>query len=123
MVQYVKNCKHYLMGKETITHTNHQSLHYLQAQSKLQQTRHYKSMGFLQQFHLVIKYKKGTTKKLVDMLSRLSTLNITAFGNLMHIDPFTHDAYREAYSEDQDFKEVYQELQSHLYATKLTYNL
>ena len=29
----------------------------------------------------------------------------------MHMDPFTHDAYREAYSEDEDFKEVYEQLQ------------
>jgi hypothetical protein len=51
LVQAVKKWKHYLMGKETIIHTDHQPLQYLQAQSKLQQTRHYKWMGFLQQFH------------------------------------------------------------------------
>ena len=27
-------------------------------------------MGFLQQFNLVIKYKKGTQNKVIDMLSR-----------------------------------------------------
>jgi hypothetical protein len=27
-------------------------------------------MGFLQQFHLVIKYKKGTSNKVADILSR-----------------------------------------------------
>jgi hypothetical protein len=27
-------------------------------------------MGFLQQFHLVIKYKKGTSNKVANMLSR-----------------------------------------------------
>jgi hypothetical protein len=69
LVQDIKKWKHYLMGKETIIHTDHQPLQYLQAQSKLQQTRHYKWMGFLQQFHLVIKYKKGSTNKLADMLS------------------------------------------------------
>ena len=25
----------------------------------------------------------------------------------MHMEPFIHDAYRETYSEDEDFKEVY----------------
>jgi len=70
-------------------------------------------MGFLQQFYLVIKYKKGNTKNLADILSRPPTLNITALGPLMHMDPFTHDAYREAYSKDEDFKDVYQQLQSH----------
>jgi hypothetical protein len=46
LVQDVKKWKHYLMGKETIIHTDHQPLQYLQAHSKLQQTRHYKWMGF-----------------------------------------------------------------------------
>jgi hypothetical protein len=44
LVQSIKKGKDYLMGKETIIHTNHQLLQYLQAQSKLQQTRHYKWM-------------------------------------------------------------------------------
>lgn len=69
-VQSVKKWKHYLVGKETIIHTDHQPLQYLQSQSKLQQSRHFRWMGFLQQFHLVIKYKKGTQNKIADMLSR-----------------------------------------------------
>ena len=72
-------------------------------------------MGFLQQFHLVIKYKKVNTNKLVDMLSRPPTSNITTFGTLMHMEPFTHDAYREAYSEDEELKEVFQQLQSQIH--------
>ena len=35
LVQSVKKCKHYLMGKETIVHTDHQPLQYLQSQKKL----------------------------------------------------------------------------------------
>jgi hypothetical protein len=50
LVQAIKKWKHYLMGKETIIHTDHQPLQYLQAQSKLQQTRHYKWMGFYNNF-------------------------------------------------------------------------
>jgi hypothetical protein len=42
------------------------------------------------------------------MLSRPPTSNITALGTLMHMDPFTHDAYIEAYTKDEDFKEVFQ---------------
>ena len=33
----------------------------------------------------------------------------------MHMKPFIHGAYREAYLEDEDFKEVYQQLQSQSY--------
>jgi len=48
LVQALKKWKYYLMGKEKIIHSNHQPLKYLQTQSKLQQTRHYRWMGFLQ---------------------------------------------------------------------------
>ena len=64
-------------------------------------------MGVLQQFHIVVKYKKGNTNKLVDMLSRPPTSKITTLGNLMHMEPFTHDAYREACIKYEDFKEVF----------------
>ena len=43
------------MGKETIIDIDHQPLQYIQSQTKLQQSRHFKWMGFLQQFLLVIK--------------------------------------------------------------------
>jgi hypothetical protein len=72
-------------------------------------------MGFLQQFHLVIKYKKGNTNKLENMLSRPPTSKITSLGTLMHMEPFTHDAYKEAYIEDEDFKEVFQQLQGQIH--------
>jgi hypothetical protein len=80
----------------------------LRAKSKLQQTRHYKWMGFLQQFHLVIKYKKDTKIRLEDMISMPPTSNIISLVSLMHMDHFTHDAYREAYIEYEDLKEVFQ---------------
>ena len=56
---------------------------------------------------MVIKYKKGSTNKLVDMLSRPPTSKITSLGTLMNMEPFTHDAYKEAYSKDEEFKEVF----------------
>ena len=57
---------------------------------------------------MVIKYKKGSTNKFVNMISRPPTSKITDLGALMHMESFTHDAYREAYSKGEDFKEVYQ---------------
>jgi hypothetical protein len=38
LVQSVNKSKHYLMGKETIIHIDHQSLHYFHSQTKLQQS-------------------------------------------------------------------------------------
>ena len=108
LVQVVKKWKHYLMGKETIVHKYYYPLQYSQGESKLQKTRHYKWIRFLQQFHLVIKYKKGNTNKLVDMISRPPTSMITALGTLMHMEPFTHDAYKEASTQYKDFKYVFQ---------------
>jgi hypothetical protein len=70
LAQSVKKWNHYLMGKEIIVHTDHQPLHYFQSQTKLQQSRHFRCMGFLHQFHLVIKYKKGILNKVADILSR-----------------------------------------------------
>jgi hypothetical protein len=104
----VKKWKHYLLGKETVIHTDHQPLLYLQSQTKLRQTRHYKWMGFLQQFHLLIKYKKGMTNKVADMLSRPPMNKISVVGTIMQLEPFTHEVYEEEYVSDVDFGEVYQ---------------
>ena len=106
LVQSVKKWKHYLMGKETVIHTDHQPLQYLQSQSKLQQSRHFRWMGFLQQFHLVIRYKKGTLNKVVDMLSR----PIIGVVTLLKNDSIVHDRYIEQYASDDDFKDVYANL-------------
>jgi len=47
-VQSVKEWKHYLMGKETVIHIDHQALQYLHSKTKLQQSRHYRWINFLQ---------------------------------------------------------------------------
>ena len=45
----------------------------------------------------------------------------------MHMDPFTHDAYKEAYLKYEGFKEVYQQLQSQIHVhdcdNKVDYHL
>jgi hypothetical protein len=111
LAQDVKKWKYYLMGKETIIDIDLQPLEYLHAQNNLQQIKHYvKCVGFLQQFHLIIKYKKGNTNKLEDMISRKPTSNIAYLGILMDTESFTHDAYIWEYIEDEDFKEVFQHL-------------
>ena len=60
-------------------------------------------MGFLQQFHLVIKYKKGTSNKVFDMPS---IPPIATSINLKNTS-LSHDSYVEQYAIDEDFKEVY----------------
>jgi hypothetical protein len=63
-------------------------------------------MGFLQQFHLVIKYKKGTSNKVVDMRYRHPIVVSIILNNTS----LSHDSYVEQYAIDEDFKEVYEKL-------------
>ena len=91
------------MGKETIIHTDHEPLQYLHSQTKLRQSRHYRWMGFLQQFHLVIRYKKGIHNKVVDTLSR----PIINASTILKHNSVIHESYIEQYAQDTDFKDVY----------------
>ena len=42
------------------------------------------------------------------MISRQPTTNIIVFVTLTHMEPFTQDAYKKEYKEDDDFKKVFQ---------------
>ena len=70
LYQAIKHWRVYLLGKEVIVHSDHKPLEYLHAQSKLQQARHMKWMSYLMSFNIIIRYKKGMTNKLANMLSR-----------------------------------------------------
>lgn len=70
LVQALKQWRHYILGKETILHTDHHPLIFINSQRKIQEKRHLKWASYIQQFHLVIKYKKGTSNKMADLLSR-----------------------------------------------------
>jgi hypothetical protein len=119
LVQSVKKWKHYLLGKETIIHTDHQPLQYLQSQTKLQQARHFRWMGFLQHFHLVIRYKKGIFNKVVDMLSR----PIISASVILKHSPIMHESYVEQYALDTDFKEMYETLCHSNHVEELDYHV
>ena len=63
-------------------------------------------MGFLQQFHLVIKYKKGIHNKVADMFSIL----VINASTIVRYNPLAHEIYVEQYAKDDDFKYVYNAL-------------
>ena len=63
-------------------------------------------MVFLHQFHLVIKYKKGVTNKVADMLSR-PYLNASV---TLQDSSLKHESYIEQYCTDADFKDIYESL-------------
>ena len=98
----MKKWKPYLIGKETIIHTDHQPLQYLQSQTMLQQSRYFRWMGFRQQFHLVIRYNKCIYNKVVDMLSR----PIVSAATILKNNSVFHDIYVERCALDSDFQDV-----------------
>jgi hypothetical protein len=71
------------------------------------QVRHYKWLGFLQQFRLLIKYKKRVMNRLVGVLSRPPLKNIAAIGMIMRHNPFTHELLSEYYERDEGFRGLY----------------
>ena len=56
LVRALETWQHYLLAREFIIHTDHESLKYLQGQHKLNK-RHAQWMEFLEPFPYVIKYK------------------------------------------------------------------
>ena len=60
-------------------------------------------MGFRQQFHLVIRYKKGIHNKVVDMLSK----PIINASTILKHNLVMHRSYIEQYAQDIDFKDEY----------------
>lgn len=96
----MKHWWRYFLGKEMVVHTDYQPLQYLQIQAKLQQAHHMKWMTYLQQFNLVIKYKKGVNKKLADMLSRPPITTLFCLLVFMQIQPSCHDEYIDEYNND-----------------------
>eukprot|EP00253_Pinus_taeda_P015030 PITA_15030 len=81
IVQACRQWKHYILGKETVIHTDHRPLQFIQTQEKLQNDRHQKWSTYLQQFHLNIKYKKGSTNNVADCLSRPLIMALTTVLN------------------------------------------
>jgi hypothetical protein len=69
------------LGKETVIHTDHRPLQFIQTQGKLQNDRHQKWSTYLQQFHLNIKYKKGSTNNVANCLSRPPIVVLTTVLN------------------------------------------
>ena len=70
IVQACRQWKNYILRNETIIHTDHRPLQFIQTQGKLQNHRHHKWSTYMKQFHLNIKYKKGSTNNVAYYLSR-----------------------------------------------------
>lgn len=66
-------------------------------------------MGILQQFNGISKYiKKGSSNEFENMFSRSHTSKIIIMGTRMHMVPFIYHVYKDGYTKDEDFKEIFQ---------------
>lgn len=118
-MESVKKWKHYLMEKEIVIHRHHQPLQCLQSKTKLQQSQHHRWTRFSQKFHLVIKYNKGTTNKVADMLS-IPSLNTSI---ILQNSSLAHESYIEQYAIDTDSKDFYESLTHGAYVEEVNYHV
>jgi hypothetical protein len=73
LVRSLKTWQHYLLPKEFVIHSDHESLKHLKGQLKLNR-RNAKWSEFIESFPYIVKYKKGKDNVVVDALSRHHTL-------------------------------------------------
>ena len=106
-MQDLKQWRHYILGKETILHTDHHPLIFINSQRKIQEQGHLKWASYIQQFHLVIKYKKGTSNKMADLLSRPPAQVL----HILEVRCATYDAWKDMYATDLAFGEIWEALQ------------
>jgi len=79
LLRSLQTWEHYLVSKEFLIHSNHESLKYLRGQHKLNK-RHAKWIEYLEQFP----YWSNTRKENIMLWSMLSLGGITSFLNLEH---------------------------------------
>lgn len=101
LIRALEVWEHYLLPKEFVIHSDHQSLKYLKGQGKLNK-RHAKWVEYLESFPYVIKYKQGKDNVVADALSRRYAL-ISMLGSKLL--GFEH--LKEMYAHDSDFADLY----------------
>ncbi|KAF7841818.1 Transposon Ty3-G Gag-Pol polyprotein [Senna tora] len=91
----------YLLLKEFVIHTDHESLKHLKGQGKLNK-RHATWVEFIEAFPYVICYKQGKENIVVDALSRRYALITTLTSKLLGFEQF-----KDMYAIDADFFDIY----------------
>lgn len=117
LVQTLKHWRPYLIHREFILYTDHDSLKHVNAQSKLN-SRHARWMDYLQQFDFVIKHKSVTENKAADALSRRPHLLMVSSVNIVEFD-----SLKQQYSTDKDFSAVWSKLTNGLDAVPNAFSI
>lgn len=101
IVRALDHGSHYLLAKEFVLYSDHESLKHFHSQQKLQQ-RHARWSEFLSPFHFVLKHKSEKQNKVADALSRrhalLSTLQVKVIG---------FEVLKDLYEDDEDLGEIW----------------
>ena len=101
VVRDLQTWQHYLLPKEFVINTDHESLKYLHGQGKLNK-QHAKWASFIEIFPYVIKYKKGKDNVVPDALSRRSVL-LTS----LEAKPSGFEFMKELYVNDSEFSSIF----------------
>ncbi|XP_056848903.1 uncharacterized protein LOC130499034 [Raphanus sativus] len=101
LVRSLETWLHYLLSKEFVIHTDHETLKHLRGQTTLKK-RHARWLEFVETFPYVIKYKKGKDNVVADALSRRHTLISTIEAKIMGFEYI-----KDSYLTDPDFQEVF----------------
>nr|KYP59382.1 Retrovirus-related Pol polyprotein from transposon 17.6 [Cajanus cajan] len=101
LIRALQVWEHYLVTKEFIIHTDHESFKYIRGQGKLNK-RHAKWVEYLKQFPYIIKYKKRKNDVVADALSRRHTLLFSLGSQILRFDNL-----KELYELDQDFQSIF----------------
>ncbi|GJW88693.1 transposon ty3-I gag-pol polyprotein [Tanacetum coccineum] len=97
VVQAMKKWEHYLIQRECVVYSDHQSLKYFQTQRHLNKV-HTRWASFLEKFNYVIKHKSGASNKVADALSRKTTLLMIISNEVVGFN-----SIKELYASDEDF--------------------
>ncbi|KAL4280312.1 hypothetical protein GQ457_03G017100 [Hibiscus cannabinus] len=101
LVRSLEVWQHYLLPKDFVIHTDHESLKWLNGQGKLSKC-HARWVEFIETFPYVIKYKQGKDNIVADALSRRYSLITT-----MHAKVLGFEHIKDLYLTDVDFVEIY----------------
>ncbi|KAF8109185.1 hypothetical protein N665_0101s0015 [Sinapis alba] len=101
LVRSLETWQHYLISKEFVILTDHETLKHLRGQTTLKR-RHTRWLEFVEAFPYVIKYKKGKDNVVAEALSRRHTLIATMEAKIVGFELIKY-----SYATALDFQETF----------------